>query len=84
MKTKTVYFRIIFVDEDNLRYGISDVIVNDIPINDRTVKLQQQGKKVRIFTGTNLYNTYDKVPSIQYILNRDPLQGYKYDSKLQW
>jgi hypothetical protein len=78
---KPQYFRIIFLDRDAKEFGISGIITDDTLINEKTCKLQEQGKNVNV-TATNLEADSNKVLSKEEIIREYP--NYKYNENLKW
>ena len=77
-----VYFRIVFYDDDNMTFNISEITHDDTATINKTCELQTAGREVRIST-TNPVKDISLVPSIASLINRGP-SGYRYDKNLKW
>ena len=79
---KPRYFRVVYLDRDANKCGVSDAISDDTEVTRRTVELQRAGRHVNITT-TDPQTDIGKVPSVTSLLAGIP-HGYTYDPKLRW
>jgi len=81
------YFRIVFLDRDNKKFGVSSVTSDDTPMINATCKLQEQGRNVNIATCTKLEKNYKDVQSLESVvrdIHANSFNGYTYDPDLRW
>jgi len=79
-----VYFREVYYDDDAKEFNVDEFISSDDSgLNDRTVKLQKQGKNVRC-GATELFKKREQVPSHEQCIKKGIMMGYKYNPNLKW
>ncbi len=78
----TEYYRIIYYDDDNKRFGVSDITDSDDEVTKKTIYLKRKGLEVRISV-TAPVKDISKVPSVEEVVKSFEGQ-YKYDPALCW
>jgi len=78
----TDYYRIIYYDDERKKFGVSDIVISDKDVTNKTIELKRKGKEVRISVTAPVKDKY-KVPSVEEVVKS--FEGeYKYDPLLWW
>ena len=78
----TDYYRIIYYDDERKRFGVSDIVISDKDVTNKTIELKRKGKEVRISVTAPVKDKF-KVPSVEEVVKS--FEGeYKYDPFLWW
>ncbi len=78
----TEYYRIIYYDDKNKRFGVSDIVDSDDRVTKKTCAFQCKGFDVRISV-IDPVKDKSKVPSVEEVVKS--FEGeYKYDPDLCW
>ena len=78
----TDYYRIIYYDDERKRFGVSDIVISDKDVTNKTIELKRKGKEVRISVTAPVKDKF-KVPSVEEVVKSFEGQ-YKYDPFLWW
>ncbi len=78
----TEYFRIIYYDDKNKKFGVSDIETSDEKVTNKTCELKRKGFEVRISV-TNPVKDKSKVPSVEEVIKSFE-NVYEYDPYLRW
>ncbi len=76
------YYRVIYYDDENKRFGVSDITDSDDEVTKKTVYLKRKGLEVRISV-TAPVKDISKVPSVEEVVKSFEGQ-YIYDPALYW
>jgi len=76
------YYRIIYHDDENKRFGVSDITNSDDKVTEKTCAFKRRGLEVRISL-TAPVKDKSKVPSVQEVVKSTEGE-YKYDPTLYW
>ncbi len=76
------YYRIIYHDDENKRFGVSDITDSDDEVTKKTCTFKRRGFEVRISLTTPVKDK-SKVPSVQEVVKSTEGE-YKFDPTLCW
>jgi len=78
----TDYYRIIYYDDERKKFGVSDIVISDKDVTNKTIELKRKGKEVRVSVTAPVKDKF-KVPSVDEVVKS--FEGeYKYDPTLYW
>lgn len=78
----TRWFWLIFMDDDKKTFNVGGPSTDDTLATDRTARLQQAGRHVRLSTTTPVPSR-ERLPSLESVV-ADGVAGYGHDPSLRW